>query len=98
MLSQIALGHSQSFILNTAHFENEVLHLTELMIPNLMSSTMNLADLLGKTGESSNSNNQGKSEGKTGLQKIQESGTPGRPEKDNDQKSDKTIRNREAMS
>jgi len=70
--------------LNTAHFENEVLHLTELMIPNLMSSTMNLADLLGKSGESSSSNNQGKSEGKTGLQRIKESGTPGRPEKDND--------------
>ena len=98
MLSQIALGHSQSFILNTAHFENEVLHLTELMIPNLMSSTMNLADLLGKNGESGSSNNQKTSEGKTGLQKIKEAGTPGRPEKDNDQKSDKTIRNREAMS
>lgn len=95
MLSQIALGHSQSFILNTAHFENEVLHLTELMIPNLMSSTMNLQDLLGKTGESGSSNNQNK---KTGLEKIEESKTPGRPEKDNDQKSDKTIRNREAMS
>ena len=40
MLPQIALGHSQSFILNTAHFENEVLHLSEIMIPPLMSSTL----------------------------------------------------------
>ncbi len=45
MLPQIALGHSQSFILNTAHFENEVLHLSEIMIPPLMSSTLNGEDL-----------------------------------------------------
>jgi hypothetical protein len=49
MLPQIALGHSQSSIINTAHFENEVLHLSEIMIPPLMSSTMNLQDLKGKT-------------------------------------------------
>ena len=55
ILPQIALGHSQSFILNTAHFENEVLHLAELMLPNLMSSTMNLADLMGKNGQTGNS-------------------------------------------
>ena len=47
MLPQIALGHSQSSILNTAYFENEVLHLSEIMIPPLMSSTMNLQDLKG---------------------------------------------------
>ena len=100
MLSQIALGHSQSFILNTAHFENEVLHLTELMIPNLMSSTMNLADLLGKDGQTGNSNTQKKTEGqgKTSLEKIKEKGAAGRPEKPDDQKSEKTIRNKEAMS
>lgn len=100
MLSQVALGHSQSFILNTAHFENEVLHLTELMIPNLMSSTMNIADLLGTKGQSGDSNNQKKTEGqgKTGLAQIKEKGTTGRPEKPDDQKSDKTIRNKEAMS
>jgi hypothetical protein len=46
--AQIALGHSQSFILNTATFENEVLNLTEIMIPPLMSSTMSSADVLGK--------------------------------------------------
>ena len=40
MLPQIALGHTQNSILNTAYFENEVLHLHEIMIPNLMSSTM----------------------------------------------------------
>ena len=47
MLPQIALGHSQSFILNTAYFENEVMKLSEIMIPPLMSSTLNGDDILG---------------------------------------------------
>ena len=52
MLPQIALGHSQSAILNTAYFENEVLDLVNVFIPPLMSSTMN-PDVLngGKDGE-----------------------------------------------
>lgn len=48
MLPQIALGHSQSSILNTAIFENDVLHLSEIMIPPLMSSTLSGEDILGK--------------------------------------------------
>ena len=75
MLAQIALGHSQSFILNSAYFENKVLHLTEVMIPPLSSNTMSSSDIL-KT----------------------ESGDAGRPELPDDQKSDKTILNRESMS
>jgi hypothetical protein len=51
MLPQIALGHSQSFILNTAYFENEVMHLSEVMIPPLMSSTMSLEDLKGNSSK-----------------------------------------------
>jgi len=47
MLPQIALGHSQSAIIAMAHFENEVLHLSEIMIPPLMSSTMSSSDILG---------------------------------------------------
>lgn len=86
MLPQIALGHSQSFILNTAIFENEYLHLNELMIPPLMSSTLNGDDILGKTGKQSNSKNKNTS------------GEVGRPEKADDQKSDKTLANRESMS
>jgi len=46
MLPQIALGHSQSSIIATAHFENEVLKLQEIMIPPLMSSTLNGKDIL----------------------------------------------------
>jgi hypothetical protein len=45
------LGHSQSFILNTAYFENEVMHLSEVVIPPLMSSTMNLEDLKGNSSK-----------------------------------------------
>jgi hypothetical protein len=50
MLPQIALGHSQSFILNSINFENEVLHLSEIMIPPLMSSTLSGEDVLNKSG------------------------------------------------
>lgn len=98
ILPQIALGHSQSFILNTAHFENEVLHLTELMLPNLLSSTMNLADLLGKNNQTGDSKNQKKTEEQKTTVKKAETKQAGRPEKDNDQKSEKTIQNKESMS
>lgn len=92
MLPQIALGHSQSSILNTAHFENEVLHLSEIMIPPLMSSTMNMEDLKGKSSESQNTNSQTK---KTAVQSDK---SAGRPEKADSEKSDKTIQNKESMS
>lgn len=104
ILPQIALGHSQSFILNTAHFENEILHLAELMLPNLMSSTMNLADLMGKTGQDNNKNNQSKTGEQNGSNAAKKSAAAaekkeaGRPEKANDEKSEKTIQNKESMS
>ena len=91
MLPQIALGHSQSSILNTIYFENEVLHLSEIMIPPLMSSTMNMQDLKGNSNQASGNKTQNKTVG-------QESKSAGRPEKPDDQKSDKTIKNKEAMS
>ena len=87
MLPQIALGHSQSSIINTAYFENEILHLSEIMLPPLMSSTLNAEDVLGKK----NSGNSAKSQNNT------ESGEAGRPEKPDDQKSEKTIANKESM-
>jgi hypothetical protein len=40
MLPLVAMGQRQSSILATSHFENEVLHLSEIMIPPMMSSTM----------------------------------------------------------
>lgn len=97
LLSQIALGHSQSFILNAAHFENEILHLSEIMIPPLMSSTMGSEDILGLKGSSSNNKTQNNS-GSSGFGTTKASnGEAGRPEKPDDQKSEKTIQNKEAM-
>ena len=92
MLPQIALGHSQSFILNTAHFENEILHLQEIMIPPLMSSTMSSEDILG----SKEKTNNGKTQNKTKA--SNETKASGRPSLPDDQKSEKTIQNKESMS
>lgn len=82
MLPQIALGQSQSSILANAYFENEVLDLVNIFIPPLMSSTMNENILNRANGKSV-----------TGEEKQ-----VGRKEKENDQKSEKTIQNRESMS
>lgn len=84
MLPQIALGHSQSSIIAAAHFENEVLHLDDIMIPPVMSSTMSGKNV-GKNAEGATSNSQ------------VETKADGRPEKETDQKSDKTLANIEAQ-
>lgn len=103
MLPQIALGHSQSSILNTCYFENEILDLPSIMIPPLMSSTMSGQDILGRGNKSNTSNQQnntgGNSTQQTTTKVVQTSEkSAGRPEKADDQKSDKTIANRESMS
>lgn len=79
MLPQVAMGHSQSSILASAVFENEVLDLTSIMIPPLMSSTMSSQDILNKKDSD-------------------EEKTAGRPEKEDSEKSEKTIANRESMN
>lgn len=80
MLPQVALGQSQSAVLATAYFENDILDLVNVFIPPLMSSTMN-AEVL------------------TRKQNNAESGDgAGRPEKEDDEKSTKTIQNKESMS
>ena len=94
MLPQIALGHSQSFILNSAHFENEILHLSEIMIPPLMSSTLNGEDILGKSGKA----NDSKTQNNTGTKVPTEKKAAGRPETPDDKKSQKTIQNKESMN
>lgn len=88
MLPQIALGHSQSFILNTITFENDYLHLSEIMIPPMSSNTMSSSTILGKNEKLSSNKTQNNTEGKT----------VGRPQKADDQKSEKTIKNKESMS
>ena len=86
-LPQIALGQSQSSILANAYFENDILDLVNVFIPPLMSSTMN-ADILNrvKSGQGNSTNLNDSKEG------------AGRKELADDQKSEKTLRNREAMS
>lgn len=73
MLPQIALGQSQSSILFTAKFENDILNLTELFIPLMSSNTINSENLRS---------------GNNGEQKE-----AGRPEKDNSEKAEKTLKN-----
>ena len=92
MLPQIALGHSQSSILNTAYFENEVMHLSEIMLPPLMSSTLKMDDLKGKSSQTQTQKTQTKTGGQTSENSA------GRPEKPDAEKSTKTIQNRESMS
>ena len=85
MLPQIALGQSQSSILATAYFENDVLELFNVFIPPLMSSTMN-ADALKTNQNAASQNNGSEKEG------------AGRKELADDEKSEKTIANRESMN
>lgn len=71
-LPQVALGQSQSAILASAYFENEVLNLNELFQPPASSATTP-----GKASGDEKAN--------------------GRPPLPDDKKSDKTIKNKEAM-
>ena len=97
ILPQIALGHSQSSIIHTAYFENEVLNLSEIMVPPLMSSTMN-ADTLRTLGEKKQSGNINSQKSVGDKSSIGEEGKAGRKEKPDDQKSQKTIANKESMN
>lgn len=98
MLPQIALGQSQSSILANAYFENDVLDLINVFIPPLMSSTMN-ADALSKDkGNENNNKTADKKSGGSQQTPPREKGEAGRKEKPDDEKSAKTIANRESMS
>ena len=92
LLSLIALGHSQSSILATLTFENEILSLAEIMIPPMMSSTMS-----GKTLDKNNQEAQNKTQNKQAKMTIDEEKKNGRPQKPDEQKSEKTILNGEAQ-
>ena len=87
MLPQIALGQAQSTILANAFFENNILDLVNVFIPPMMSSTMN-SDVLNRL------NNQNKQD----RANADSDSTGGRPEKADDEKSEKTIMNEESQS
>lgn len=80
LLPQVALGQSQTTIIATAYFENELMNLDELFVAPAMSST-----------QSSSNNNSSGSEASGGSE-------GGRPELPDDEKSEKTIQNRESQS
>ena len=88
MLPQIALGQSQSAILANAYWENDILNLVQVFVPPMSSATMNADTLRELT--SGNGRNTG-----TGMTGDNEGA--GRPEKPDDEKSDKTVANRESM-
>ena len=75
LLPQVALGQSQSTVMATAYFENELLHLEELFVPPQMSSTMS-------GNQQKNKVEEGKSESPTPE--------GGRPELPDYEKSEKT--------
>nr|DAD98540.1 MAG TPA: portal protein [Siphoviridae sp. ctTnV63] len=85
LLSQIALGQSQSAIINTAYFENQVLNLSDIMIPPMSSNTMSSANIKAAADSSK----------KTITAAVSADGENkgGRPELDESQKSDKTLAN-----
>ena len=89
-LPQIALGQSQMTILANAYFENEVLDLVNVFIPPLMSSTMS-GNLLNSKGKVVDKNGDA-------AQQDKKSDTGGRPEKADDEKSTKTLQNKESQS
>ena len=82
-LPQVALGLSQSTIMASAKFENEVLALATVLTPPMSSSTMSSKD---------------RDQKKDNKQPAQEDKKAGRQEKPDDEKSEKTIKNRESMS
>ena len=99
MLPQIALGHSQSSILNSITFENDYLDLISKMIPPMSSNTMNstVLDNNGKSASDKNDKNQ-TSKNQSTQTTIKENKEVGRPEKEDSKKSDKTLKNKESMA
>lgn len=91
MLAQIALGESQSSILATAYFENDLLNLVTAFVPPLTSNTMNAEALAqqqtGRSGRGDLKSNSGN-----------DSDGAGRPEKPDDEKSTKTLQNLESAN
>jgi hypothetical protein len=67
--------------LNLAYFENEILDLPSIMIPPMMSSTISGQEILDMKNQRNSNKNENPLEEKS----------VGRPEKADDEKSEKTI-------
>lgn len=88
LLPQIALGLTQNEIIATANFENGMLNLNDLFVPPQMSSTM--------SGTKAPSSEKKETTTKKKDDDAQSGSQGGRPEKPDDEKSEKTLRNIEA--
>lgn len=91
VLAPVALGQSQTAVIAAAKFENQIMRLNEVFIPPQMSSTIS-AGAISASANKNPESNSGKQE------KVASDGEAGRPELSDDEKSEKTIRNRESMS
>ena len=98
MLPQVALGHSQSSIIHTAYFENEILKMAEMMIPPISSNTMSAETILGSSNKSTTSQKQSSTSSSSSTTTQTSENEVGRPEKADSEKSEKTIANKESMS
>lgn len=85
MLPPVALGQTQSSVLANAFFENDILDLVRVFVPPLTSNTMNAEALQQRSAVNRGGNNQSEGEG------------AGRPEKQDNEKSEKTILNKQSM-
>ena len=91
MLPAIAMGQSQSSILTNAYFENNMLDLNEVFVPPMSSNTMS-AKALEQTGKAGGANNATKQQ----TAQAASDNKGGRPEKEDSQKTEKTIQNKES--
>jgi len=98
MLPQIALGQSQSSILANAYFENDVLDLVMKFIPPLSSNVMNAEVLASHGYEMQSQGGNGGKGSSTGEKDPAAEKNAGRPEKPDEQKSTKTLQNKESQS
>lgn len=87
LLPQVSLGMTQQEIIATACFENDMLSLNDLFVPPQMSSTMSGTKATNSSGNKTTEKNDDAQSDKS---------QGGRPEKPDDEKSEKTIRNIEA--
>lgn len=85
MLPQVALGQTQSSILANAYFENDILDLVRVFVPPLTSNTMNAEALQQRSAAGNRRQGEGDGQG------------AGRPEKDDNEKSEKTMQNLQSM-
>ena len=86
LLASVALGQSQASVLATARFENEILDISDIF-----QSKQQKEEAKMKIQQNNNKSSE-EEEKVVGKKKV------GRQEKPDDQKSEKTIKNREAMS